>query len=149
MSSSAELAALIALLGLSAGGGGVVIPLLSQLAKKLFGLQSGAVIHTMVIAFEVLQVGALYLLQFHAQLPLITPVIGFLVTHGASQFVYKYAGYGKDIASRVQFSLAPAPAAVPSVPAIEATPAAIPSAAPAEPAQSTQPANPANQEFNA
>lgn len=146
MNGSIEVSTLVGYLGLAIGGGAVLVPLLAQAFKKVFGLESGVVIHTMVLALGVILAGAQYVMQVHGQLPIALPGVSALTMYGVSQLVYKYAGYSKDILGRVQISLAPA--AAPAVAAIAADPAA-----PAEPVAPAEPnpadIAPASTEFNA
>ena len=115
-------------------GGGVAVSLIAQAAKKAFGLNSGHVIHLMVVALSVVAAVAQYVLQAK-NLPASVLGLNVSTVYAASQFAYNESGYLKTLLGRVNISLSD-PAAPAQAAAAAATPAADP-AAPAVPAEVT------------
>ena len=132
-------------------GGGVAVTLAAQAIKRVFGLNSGHVIHLMVVAVSVLLAVAQYLIQNKAKLPVEVLGVSGATIYGVSQFVYNEAGFFKTLLSRVNISLSdPATAAAP-VTTSGTTETTTVVAAPAAPVEAAPAADPAasNGEFNA
>lgn len=99
MNSSIDIAhALPYVLSLIGIGGGVVI--VSQLIKKLFGLNSSHVIHLMVVAVSIVAAAAQYVLQLK-NVPVEVLGISSASIYGLSQGVYKEAKYVSDFLGKV------------------------------------------------
>lgn len=114
-------------------GGGVGVALVSQALKKVFGLNSAAVIHTMVIAVSLAIAAAQYVFAMPS-VPTEVLGISWTAIYGVSQAVYKYATMANQFLGEVQTALAaqkqstatvaPVVATATADPAPEATPAA-------------------------
>jgi len=151
MSSTVDITNFASYAAVILASGAVLAPLLAQAIKKMFGLKSGAVIHTVVVALSAVMAGAQYLIQAHGKLPLAVPLGSAINIYGLSQLVYKYGGYAQDLIGRVNISLnspASTPAADAAVNAVN-VPEAVASATPAVVSEPVAPVAPINQEFSA
>lgn len=116
--------------------GGIGVHLVANLLKRLFGLKSSSVIHTMVLALAAVASGMQYFWQLHSNLPPVVLGISTTTVYGFSQIIYRYAGYASDFLGKVnayQASVAPAsqaPVSMPPVPAevVAEAPASTPAA---------------------
>ena len=124
---------------IGASGGGILVVLLAQAIKKVFGLSSGHVIHLMVVAVSIAIAAAQYVLQLK-NLPVQVLGVNTATVYGVSQFVYNEAPRVMSFLKRIQLAEANPALAVPAAPAASAV-------APAEAAPVAEPA--ASQEFNA
>jgi hypothetical protein len=85
-------------------GSGVGLVAIAQVFKKTlrrFGVDSDAVIHTVVIALAA-ALGALqYFQEFHAQLPASVLGVSTVTIYGFSQMIFKYGTYALNFLNRV------------------------------------------------
>jgi hypothetical protein len=103
---------------LSLLGGGVLVVLLAQGIKRVFGMNSEHAIHIMVALVSGAAALAQYILNFRG-LPVEVLGVSSTSIYGISQFVYKESKYVSDLLSRVQAANKSNSSAAPAV----ATPA--------------------------
>jgi hypothetical protein len=83
-------------------GGGLGVNITGVIVKRLFGIKSGTVMHTVILAITAVYSTAQYILGLHSQLP--PEVLGVTGTsiYGWSQVVYRYAKSAAAFFSEVQ-----------------------------------------------
>jgi hypothetical protein len=129
---------------LSLLGGGVLVVLLAQGIKRVFGMNSEHAIHIMVLLVSGAAAIAQYILNFRG-LPVEVLGVSSASIYGISQAVYKESKYAIDLLNRVQAANKSNSSAAPAV----ATPAvSSPVEAPVEQPVPTATAAPSNNEFN-
>jgi hypothetical protein len=82
-------------------GGGVAVSIVAYAFTKLFGLESGKVIHTMVVGLTTVAAGAQYLLSLKSIPPTVLGVSAPAI-YGVSQLVYKGAKAANTFMGEVQ-----------------------------------------------
>lgn len=97
---------LLVLLGTLFASGALVVPV-ATILKKVFGLQTKSVVHTVVVAISFVMAAGQYVLQLKAQLPPEFLGLSTSVIYGWSKLVYKYGTYGVGFLNRVDVTIAP------------------------------------------
>lgn len=89
----------------TAVAGGIGVTALTAVLKRIFKLNLDVVIHSLVIALSFAATAAQYVLQFHSKLPVNVLGLNMASVYGFSQFVYKFASYGKKYLPGVSVSV--------------------------------------------